>query len=282
MTAGSVDLAKRFSRHKLAMTGLVLVVILVATAVAAPLLAPYSPFDQQLRNRLAPPMSEGHLLGTDELGRDILSRVIWGSRVSLLIGLLAVVIGVGIGVPLGILAAYYSRLEGPIMRAADVMLAFPGILLALVIIAILGMGVVNATIAIGIYSIPVFARLARAAALVPTSSEYVMSARALGQSDLWIMWRHVLLNSLAPIIVQSSFRLATAILTAAMLSFLGLGAQPPSPEWGVMLSTGRVNMIIAPHVTLFPGLAIFITVLAFNLLGDGLRDVLDPRLRDRN
>jgi ABC-type dipeptide/oligopeptide/nickel transport system permease subunit len=128
----------------------------------------------------------------------------------------------------------------------------------------------------------VFTRLARAAALVPTSSEYVMSARALGQSDLWIMWRHVLLNSLAPIIVQSSFRLATAILTAAMLSFLGLGAQPPSPEWGVMLSTGRVNMIIAPHVTLFPGLAIFITVLAFNLLGDGLRDVLDPRLRDRN
>jgi len=282
MTGRSMDLAKRFFRHKLAMTGLVLVVILVVIAVAAPVLAPYSPLDQNLRNRLAPPFSEGHLFGTDELGRDILSRIMWGSRVSLLIGLFAVVIGVGVGVPFGILAAYFPRLEGPIMRGADVMLAFPGILLALVIIAILGMGVVNATIAIGIYSIPVFTRLARAAALVPTHSEYVTSARALGQSDLYIMWRHVLPNSLAPIIVQSSFRLATAILTAAMLSFLGLGAQPPSPEWGVMLSTGRVNMIIAPHVTLFPGLAIFVTVLAFNLLGDGLRDILDPRLRDRS
>jgi peptide/nickel transport system permease protein len=276
-----VRLLRRLLRHKLALTGLALIALLAIMAVGAPLIAPYSPYEQQLQRRLLPPGSEGHLLGTDELGRDIASRIIWGSRISLLIGIFSVLIGVGVGVPLGVISAFYPRWDGLIMRTADFMLAFPGILLALVIVAILGMGVVNTTIAIGIYSIPIFTRLARASALVATNMEYVAGARAIGQRDFLIMWRYVLPNSMAPLIVQGSFRLATAILTAAMLSFLGLGAQPPLPEWGVMLSTGRVYMILAPHVTFFPGVAIFITVLAFNLLGDGLRDLLDPRLSHR-
>ena len=268
---------RKFAKHKLGMTGLVLASILVATAILAPVIAPYPPSQQSLRNRLQPPGTPGHVLGTDELGRDILSRVIWGARISLSVGIIAVAVGAVIGVPLGLIAAMSRRADSWILGLMDLMLAFPGILLALLIVAVLGVGIVNVTIAIGIYGIPMFTRLARAAAIVVREQEYVAAARAIGVSDAMIVVRHVLPNCMSPLVVQGTFRLATAILITAMLSFLGLGAQPPSPEWGTMLSTGRVYTMLSPHVMVFPGIAIFVTVLAFNLIGDGLRDVLDPR-----
>jgi peptide/nickel transport system permease protein len=270
---------KRLIRHPSAMAGLVIIGLLILLAVFAPLLAPHPPDIQNLPNRLAPPGSPGHPLGTDELGRDMLSRLLYGARISLAIGVIVVAVAAGIGVPAGALAGYHPRFDAPIMRFTDLMLSFPGILLALVIIAILGPGLPNAMLAVGIFSVPVFVRIARAAILTVRELEYVHAARAAGAIDTRILFRHMLPNTLAPLIVQATFRVATAILTAASLSFIGLGVQPPSPEWGAMLATGRVNLYIAPHVTLYPGLAIFITVLAFNLLGDGLRDLLDPRLR---
>jgi peptide/nickel transport system permease protein len=252
---------------------------LVVVAALAPWLAPHPPDVQNLPGRLAPPGTPGHPLGTDELGRDILSRLLYGARISLVIGIIVVAVAVGIGVPAGALAGYHPRYDGVIMRTVDLMLSFPGILLALVIIAVLGPGLGNAMLAVGIFSVPVFVRITRASILSVRELEYVQAARAAGARDGRILVRHMLPNCVAPLLVQATFRIATSILTAASLSFIGLGAQPPTPEWGAMLATGRVNLYIAPHVTLYPGLAIFITVLAFNLLGDGLRDVLDPRLR---
>jgi len=270
---------RRFLRHRSAAAGLAVIAALVVVAALAPWLAPHPPDVQNLPGRLAPPGTPGHPLGTDELGRDILSRLLYGARISLVIGIIVVAVAVGIGVPAGALAGYHPRYDGVIMRTVDLMLSFPGILLALVIIAVLGPGLGNAMLAVGIFSVPVFVRITRASILSVRELEYVQAARAAGARDGRILVRHMLPNCVAPLLVQATFRIATSILTAASLSFIGLGAQPPTPEWGAMLATGRVNLYIAPHVTLYPGLAIFITVLAFNLLGDGLRDVLDPRLR---
>ncbi|MDQ7858712.1 MAG: ABC transporter permease [Armatimonadota bacterium] len=270
---------RRFLRHRSAAAGLVVIAALAVVAALAPWLAPHPPDVQNLPGRLAPPGTPGHPLGTDELGRDILSRLLYGARISLVIGIIVVAVAVGVGVPAGALAGYNPRYDGVIMRAVDLMLSFPGILLALVIIAVLGPGLGNTMLAVGIFSVPVFVRITRASILSVRELEYVQAARAAGARDGRILFRHMLPNCLAPLLVQATFRVATSILTAASLSFIGLGAQPPTPEWGAMLATGRVNLYIAPHVTLYPGLAIFITVLAFNLLGDGLRDVLDPRLR---
>jgi len=270
---------RRLLRHRSATAGLAVIGLLVILALAAPLLAPHAPDKQNLPNRLAKPGSGMHPLGTDELGRDILSRLLHGARISLAIGVVVVFVAVGVGVPAGALAGYNTRYDGVIMRLTDLMLSFPGILLALVVVAILGPGLRNTMLAVGIFSVPVFVRITRASILSVRELEYVHAARAAGNSDRRILFRHMLPNCLAPLLVQATFRVATSILTAASLSFIGLGAQPPSPEWGAMLATGRVNLYIAPHVTLYPGLAIFVTVLAFNLLGDGLRDLLDPRLR---
>ncbi len=270
---------RRILRHHSALVGLIIVLAEVSLALLAPRVASLPPSAQDLRGRLAPPGVGRHFLGTDELGRDILSRLVYGARISLAVGVLVVGVAAGIGVPAGVVAGYHPRWDAPIMRMTDLMLAFPGILLALVVVAILGPGLWQAMLAVGVQSVPVFVRLTRASALTVRELDYIQAASAVGVPDVRILARHVLPNSLPPILVQATFSMATAIITTASLSFLGLGAQPPSPEWGAMLATGRVNMYLAPHVTLFPGLAIFITVLAFNLLGDGLRDVLDPRLR---
>jgi len=269
---------RRLARHRSAVVGLIVIGVLMLAAIFAPVLAWHAPDIQNLPNRLAQPGSPGHVLGTDELGRDILSRLLYGARISLAIGIVVVLVAVGVGVPAGALAGYDSRYDAPIMRLTDLLLSFPGILLALVVVAVLGPGLRNAMLAVGIFSVPVFVRITRASVLSVRDLEYVHAARVAGSSDVRILFKHIMPNCLAPLLVQATFRVATSILTAASLSFIGLGAQPPSPEWGAMLATGRVNLYIAPHVTLYPGLAIFVTVLAFNLLGDGLRDLLDPRL----
>jgi peptide/nickel transport system permease protein len=221
-----------------------------------------------------------HALGTDEQGRDVLSRLIHGAWISLFIGLISVAIGVGVGVPIGAVSGFYGgRLDLVVQRLVDTLLAFPGILLAIVLVATLGTGLTNVMIAVGIASIPIYARLVRGSVLSVRNQEYIEAARALGKSDLAILVRHVVPNAIAPVIVQSSLQMAVAILFAAGLGFLGLGARPPQPEWGLMLARGREYLATAPHVATFPGLAIMLVVLGFNLVGDALRDALDPRMR---
>lgn len=221
-----------------------------------------------------------HALGTDEQGRDLLSRLIHGAWISLFIGSIAVIIGMVVGVPLGALSGYYGgRLDLVMQRLIDILLAFPGILLAIVLVATLGTGLTNVMIAVGIASIPIYARLVRGSVLSLRHREFVDAARALGRRDLGTLFRHVLPNAMAPVIVQSSLQMAVAILFAAGLGFLGLGARPPEPEWGLMLARGREFLATAPHVATFPGLAIMLVVLGFNLVGDALRDALDPRMR---
>ncbi len=221
-----------------------------------------------------------YLLGTDEQGRDLFSRILYGIPISLTIGLVAVGIGLFLGVPLGALSAYLGgQVDLLVQRLVDVMLAFPGILLAIVLVAILGPGLGNAMIAVGIAAVPIYARLIRGVVLSLRALDYVEGARALGASDIRILLRHILPNALGPILIQSSLQMAIAILFAAGLGFLGLGARPPEPEWGLMLARGREYLAVAPHVATFPGLAIVGLVLAFNLLGDALRDALDPRGR---
>lgn len=272
----------RLRQNKLAIVGLSIICVLLILAIAAPLIAPHHPTrDYSLANRLAEPSSE-YPLGRDELGRCILSRIIYGARISLLIGLIVIGIGLAVGVPLGLVSAYYGgKVDFLVQRVIDTMLAFPGILLALMLVAMLGVGLQNVMIAVGITTIPIYARLVRGSALSIREEQFVEAARVVGGSDARIMFRHVLPNCLAPLIVQSTLHMATAILWAAGLGFLGLGVQPPRPEWGAMLNRGRPYMRVAPHVAIAPGIAIFITVLGFNLLGDGLRDALDPRLHRR-
>jgi peptide/nickel transport system permease protein len=268
-------------RNRLALFGAAVLASFAVVALLAPWLAPYSPTAQNLPASLQPP-GPVHLLGTDEFGRDILSRLIYGTRVSLLVGVFSVAIALAAGGFLGMLAGYYGGwLDNALMRVMDVMLALPTILLAIVIVTSLGPGLTNVMLAVGISLIPNFARVAKAAVLGVRELEYVEAAKASGAGDLRIIFRHILPNSLAPIIVQGTLSVAGAILSAAALSFIGLGAQPPTPEWGSMLSSGRAFLRDAPHVTTFPGLAILLTVLALNLFGDGLRDALDPRLRRR-
>jgi peptide/nickel transport system permease protein len=262
------------------MSGGLIVGLFVAVALLAPALAPYEPLRGRLVDRLQPP-GAAHWLGTDELGRDVLSRVLYGARISLQIQLAAVALALVLGTGLGVVAGYVGRWPDMlIMRLVDIMMAFPGIFLALAIIAALGTGLGNVILASGIYLVPQFARVVRGSVLTLKEMEFVTAAHALGQSNLPIVFRYLLPNSLAPMIVQTTLRMATVLLTASGLSFLGLGVQPPSPEWGAMLSNSRAYMITAPHVATVPGLAIMLVVLGFNLLGDGLRDSLDPRLRE--
>jgi len=265
--------------NKAAMVGAIIVAIYIFIAVFAPLLAPYDPYEIKLENKLMPP-SFDHLMGTDDKGRDILSRILYGSRLSMGVGFAAVLFGAFFGIILGLVAGYYGKwVDTIIMRIMDVMLAFPGILLALAIISALGPSLINVTIAVGAFSIPLFARIVRGSTLEVKRLEYIDAIRSLGANDLTIIFKHIFPNILSPIIVQGTLRLATAILSAAGLSFLGLGAQPPSPEWGTMLSNGRDFLFSAPYIALFPGLAISILVLGFNIFGDGLRDAFDPRMK---
>jgi peptide/nickel transport system permease protein len=263
--------------NKLAVFGLAVLALLVLVAVFAPVLMPHSPVAVDIMGRLQPP-SASHPFGTDELGRDILSRVILGARVSLQVGAIAVGFSLVAGVPLGLVAGFYGgRVDDVIMRAMDMLFAFPAILLAIAIVAVLGPSMANAMIAIGIVFAPIFARVTRGSVLSVREEVYVRAARSLGASDLRILRRHVLPNVLAPIIVQTSISLAFAVLNEAALSFLGIGVQPPRPSWGRMLFEGRGFMQQAWWMAVFPGLAIFVTVLACNVVGDALRDALDPR-----
>ncbi|HLY90466.1 MAG TPA: ABC transporter permease [Acetobacteraceae bacterium] len=270
---------RRFVRNRPAVIGLCIIVLMLALAALAEVIAPYDWRAQDIINRFSGP-SPQHLLGTDELGRDILSRVLYGARFSLTIGFGAVAISLAIGTLVGLVAGFYRGVDGVIMRVVDIMMAFPGILLAIAIVAALGPGLTSTIVAIGVNEIPGFARLNRSLALSLREREYVMAARVLGAPDRVILGRHVLLNLISPLIVFASLRMATAILVGATLSFLGLGVQPPVPEWGAMVSTARQYIATAPHTFVYPTLAIFITVVGFNLLGDGLRDALDPTLRD--
>ena len=275
------DALTRLLRNPAGLLGLAIVLVLVLLALGAPVIAPYPPLEQSPLDALQAPTRD-HLFGTDQFGRDIFSRLLYGARVSLPIGLISVAIAGSIGIPLGLMAGYYGRtIDGTIMRLMDVMLAFPGILLALTAIAILGPGLNNVMIAVGIAGVPAYARLVRGSVMQVKANAYVEAARAAGASDARQMATHILPNVLAPIIVLASLGVGTSILAASGLSFLGLGAQPPSAEWGAMLSTGRNYVELAWWITTFPGLFIVAAVLATNLVGDALRDVLDPRMRRR-
>ena len=266
--------------HKLAAIGAVIVLLFVFTGLFAEPLAPTDPNRVSVRNSLAPPSAE-FPLGADNNGRDVLSRIIFGACMSLYVSVTSVGIAAFVGVLLGIVAAWYRWLRAPIMRLMDVLLAFPGIVIALTIIAILGRGVENVIIAIAIYQIPQFARLAHGLALSAQEQTYVEAAVAGGESDAAILGRYVFPNIVAPIIVQISLLIPGAIMTAAGLSFIGLGVPPPTPDWGAMLQLSLTWGRLAPHMTIFPGLALMLVVFGFNVLGDGLRDALDPRLKGR-
>jgi peptide/nickel transport system permease protein len=269
----------RFWRNRLAVVGAVLVAAMLAVALAAPRLAPADPTVANLEEVMQP-ASRAHPLGTDELGRDLLSRIVWGARTSMLIGAVVLVIALLAGTVVGFAAGWWGGLiDDVLMRAVDVLMTFPSILLAMAIVAALGPGLVNVMIAVGVSAVPRFARIGRAVLLSLRHEVFVEAAWALGASDLRILGRHILPNTLAPLAVQSSLLFATAIQSAAGLGFLGLGAQPPTAEWGAMLADSRVHMRVAPMLVAAPGLAIMIATTAFNLLGDGLRDALDVRLR---
>ncbi len=270
---------RRFRRRHTALAAGIFLLLLVAAAIAAPWIAPFEPAAPDYEAVLEG-ASTVHWAGTDAYGRDVFSRIVWGARISLAVGFLSVTLGGLVGITLGILAGYRGGLtDASIMRVCDVLLAFPGILLAIGVIAVLGPGIDNVIYAVAVFSVPVFARLARGSALSLKNAVYIDAARAIGVRDTVIMVRHLLPGALPNVIVYFSMRIGTSILTAASLSFIGLGAQPPSPEWGAMLADGRNYIGVADHVTIYPGLAIFVTVLAFNLLGDGLRDALDTKYR---
>jgi ABC-type dipeptide/oligopeptide/nickel transport system permease subunit len=257
----------------------VLVLAFALIAAVGPLLSGYDPNAPVLADRLLGPSVE-HLLGTDDTGRDIATRLAHGGRISLSMGLLAMAISAGVGVPIGLIAGYRGgSWDLGLMRLVDILLTLPSIVLAVAIVSVMGPGVTGVVVAVGITSIPTFARLARAAALMIANLEYVQAARTLGASEARIIAGHLFPNAVPPLIVQASLGVGTTILTAAALGFLGLGVQPPAAEWGAMLSRGRTYLTSAPHLVAFPGLAIALLVLGFNLLGDGLRDALDPRLR---
>jgi ABC-type dipeptide/oligopeptide/nickel transport system permease subunit len=269
----------RLGRSRTAVAGLAILLLMLAAAALAGVILPYNPDTADLTATLHAP-TLAHPFGTDQLGRDILTRVVYGGRISLVIGVLAVAISGAIGVPLGVLSGYYAGpVDAVIQRIVDVMLAFPGLLLALTLISVLGVGLTNVVISVGIASVPVYVRLVRGVTLSIRQLTYVESARATGLRDHLIMFRHVLPNAAAPIVVQSSLQLGAAILTAAGLGFLGLGVTPPTPEWGTMLGEAITYLLTSWFIALFPGLAIFTAVMAFNLLGDGLRDALDPRMK---
>lgn len=268
---------KFIKKNMLLAMGLLLFIVIVLSAVFSQAIAPYSPYDSNIKQRLRPP-SITHLFGTDEFGRDILSRIIYGTRISLLVGVVAVSISTIFGVLLGTLAGYYGgRVDTVLMRIVDSILSFPAILLALSIVAVLGTGLINLMIAIGIVYAGGFARVVRSTVLSVKEEDYIEASRALGFPDRVIILENILPNITSTIIVQATVFLAYAVLAEAGLSFLGLGVQPPTPSWGEMLSAGRLHIQTSPWITIFPGLAISLTVMAFNFLGDGLRDLLDPK-----
>jgi peptide/nickel transport system permease protein len=278
--SGVAEVARMFRKSGSAVFGLVLVVALGAAAVLAPLLAPHNPDTIDTARRLARPFTVGHPLGTDEFGRDLLSRLLYGARTSLVVGLAATALAAAAGSGLGLLAGFVGRwVDQVVMRSIDTLMAFPYFLLAIAIIATLGPGLVNGMVAVAIVNIPFYGRIVRATVLAVKQTEYVEAARALGLSELRLSLSHVLRNCLAPIVVAVTLNVGGMITALAGLSFLGLGVQPPTSDWGSMLSSSRQYMNVAPHVAALPGLAIFLAVLGFNLLGDGLRDALDPRLR---
>jgi peptide/nickel transport system permease protein len=278
------DALRRLVRNKLALVGMVIIGIVILTALLAPVLAQQHPnkngvFKAYPRDRKMPPSLENPM-GTDDLGRDMLSLIIYGSRISIQVGVFAVGFAIIVGSSLGAIAGYAGGIfDNIIMRVMDIMLAFPTILLALSIVSVIGPGLFNAMFAVGVVSIPSFARITRATVLGETGRDYVLAARSIGVRSNRILWRHIIPNALSPIIVAASLGIATAILDAAGLGFLGLGAQPPTPEWGLMLSRNKSHIFTSPWMVIFPGVSIMFLVLGFNLLGDGLRDALDPRLR---
>ena len=273
---------RKFRRQKVALVAGAFVAALVVVAVAAPWIVPYDAENFFDYDKLNSPPSAAHWFGVDSLGRDIFSRILMGARISLAAGFVSVAVGAVIGTLLGLAAGYYEGwTDRVIMRISDVLFAFPGILLAIGIVAILGGGMSNVIIAVAVFSIPTFARLVRGNTLALKHLTYVEAARSIGASDGTIILRHIFPGTISAVVVYFSLRIGTSIITAASLSFLGMGAQPPTPEWGAMLDAARSDMLMAPHVAIFPALAIFVTVLAFNLLGDGLRDALDPKIERR-
>ena len=270
---------RKFRMQHVAFGALIFVALLVLLAVFAPWIVPYDAENFFDYDRINQGPSMAHWFGVDPLGRDILSRIVMGTRISLAAGFFSVVLGAIFGTVFGLLAGYYGGWwDRIVMRISDVLFAFPGVLLALGVVAILGSGMVNVVIAVSVFSVPAFARLVRGNTLVLKNLTYIEATKSIGASDRTILLRHILPGTISAIVVYFTMRLGTSIITAASLSFLGLGAQPPTPEWGAMLNEARADMVNAPHVALFPSLAIFLTVLAFNLLGDGLRDALDPKI----
>ncbi|MDO9120953.1 MAG: ABC transporter permease [Anaerolineaceae bacterium] len=283
------EVMKHLLRHRSGRTGMIILALLLLIAIFAPLIAPYDPTQLlKTETRRDPPCihlfgcpeeKAQHLFGIDGNSRDLFSRVLYGSRLSLQVGLVTMSFAILIGTIIGAFAAYTGGMvDNILMRIMDVVMAFPSLLLAITIVSILGTGLINALLAIGIVSIPRFARLVRSTVLSVKELEYVQASRALGGSSMHILFKRILPNAITPLIVQGTLGIATAILDAAALSFLGLGAEPPRPEWGLMLGEEKNSIFSAPHLVIFPGIAIMLTVLAFNLLGDGLRDALDPRL----
>lgn len=274
------DIKRLFLRNHLAVVGLIIVLVIILTAVLAPLIAPYDPAEQRLMDKRHLP-GEKYIFGADEYGRDIFSRVIYGTRVALIVALVATSVAFLFGLFFGVLAGYYGGfMDEFIMRLADIVLAFPYLLLAIAIVTILGTGTFNTTLAVGIWGIPSFIRIVRSAVISIRDREYIIAGRALGSSSLRIILKHLIPNFIAPVFVFATLFMAKAIMMEAALSFLGLGVQPPTASWGLMVSSGRNYITLAPHISTMPGLAIVLTVLGFNLLGDGLRDSLDPRMRN--
>lgn len=270
----------RFLRRRTAVAGAIITLVFIGAMLFGTWVTPYPPTATDYHQTLAPP-SSAHPAGTDDFGRDILSRLIAGSRYSLGMGLAAVGLGAAIGTVWGLASGFYGgAFDNVSMRLVDILLAFPGLLLAIAIVAILGPGLVNVVIAVGVFSIPTFARLTRSPALTAMGQDYIEAARALGAGNARIIGRHLLPVALPTILVYFTLRIGIAILTASSLSFLGLGVQPPTPEWGAMLAAGRLFLNVAPQVVIAPGITVSLAVLGFNLLGDGIRDALDPRLRD--
>jgi peptide/nickel transport system permease protein len=277
--SGRADAWKRFWRNRLAVVGLVIVAGLLLAAILAPLIAPHDPGLQDLAAKRTPP-GVRFFLGADEFGRDILSRIIYGTRVALLVGTVSVGIALALGLFFGIVSGYVGGvLDSLVSRGMEIFLAFPYLLLAIAVVSALGPGVLNTTLAVGIWAMPAFTRIVRASVLSLREMDYIQAARAMGAPTRAILLRHLLPNFLPTLIVYSTLYMANAILVEAALSFLGLGVQPPTASWGLMVATGRDFLLLAPHITTIPGLAIMLAVLGFNLLGDGLRDALDPRLR---
>lgn len=273
------DMWIRMKRNKLAMLGLVILVILILVAIFADFIAPYSFNEQDLANQFQTP-NKDHWFGTDDLGRDIFSRVVYGSRISLRVGFISVGIALVVGTAIGAVTGYFGgRVDNLLMRFIDVLQSIPDILLAIAILAALGPGLANLMIAVGVASIPGYARIVRSSVLSIRDMEFIEAAKANGSSNFRIILKHVIPNCLAPIIVQATLGVAYAIINAAGLSFIGLGLEPPTPEWGAMLSGGRSFIRDYPHMTIFPGLAIVTTIFALNVMGDGLRDALDPKLK---